>query len=108
MKNKIDEEQLFIKAQQRVRMLWIFYIHLAAYIISVALILYNFYIIEEGPYKNNIISLNLSILVAWTVFIIIHGLNVFKEKKIFKKSWEDRKTEEFLKEKDELKTTFWE
>ena len=108
MNKNIDEQQLFIKAQKRVRRLWVFYIHLAAYIISVALILYNFYIIEEGPYKNNIISLNLSILVAWSVFIIIHGLNIFKENKIFKKSWEDRKTEEFLEKKDEVKTTFWE
>ena len=108
MKKNIDEQQLFIRAQKRVRRLWIFYIHLASYIISVALILYNFYIIEEGPYKNNIISLNLSILVAWSVFVIIHGLNIFKEKKIFKKSWEDRKTEEFLKETNEVKTIFWE
>ena len=108
MKKNIDKKQLFMKAQKSVKRLWIFYIHLAGYIISVALILYNFYIIEEGPYKNNIISLNLSILVAWSVFIIIHGLNVFKGRQIFKKSWEDRKTEEFLKKEKEVETTRWE
>lgn len=108
MKNNIDKEQLFLKAQKRVRRLWVFYIHLVGYLLSVALILFNFYIIEEGPYKNNIISLNLSILLAWSVFIIIHGMNVFKGRQIFKKSWEDRKTREFLKEKEKDERIFWE
>ena len=104
----IDEKQLFIKAKKRVRRVWLFYVHLAGYIVFVALILYNFYIIEEGPYKNNIISLNLSVLVAWSVFIVIHGLKVFKGRQIFNKTWEDRKTEQFLKEEADVDTTFWE
>ena len=107
MKNSVDEEQLLIKAQRKVRQVQIFYLHLALYVIVVALLLYNFYILEEGPYKNNIIALNLSVLVAWSVFIIIHGLNVFKGKQIFKKSWEDKKIKEFLKD-DEVETTTWE
>lgn len=105
MKSEIEKKQLR-KAKERVRKIKIFYIHLAGYIIAVALLLYNLYIVA-GPYKNNIISLNLSILVVWTIFIIVHGLNVFKEKRIFKKSWEDKKTNEFLNNKEE-ETTFWE
>ncbi|MBF8149424.1 2TM domain-containing protein [Winogradskyella sp. F6397] len=101
-----EEKQQLIRAKNKVRRIKLFYIHLACYLIAVALLLYNLYIVA-GPYKNNIISLNLSVIVAWTVFIIIHGLNVFKNKKLFKKSWEDRKTEEFLKNK-EKETTFWE
>ena len=81
MKQEIEKQQLR-KAKDKVRKVKIFYIHLAGYIIAVALLLYNLYIVV-GPYKNNIISLNLSILVAWTVFIIIHGINVFKEKQIY-------------------------
>jgi hypothetical protein len=108
MKKSTIEKQRLINAQKNLRRLKIFYIHLAGYIVFVALILYNFYIIEDGPYKNSIISLNLSLLVAWSIFILIHGLNVFKGQKIFKKSWEDRKIKGYLKEKGEEKTTFWE
>ncbi len=107
MKKEIDEEQHLIEAKKRVRSVFLFYVHLAGYIILVALLLYNLYIVE-GPYKNNIISLNLSVIVAWSVFISIHWLNIFKGKQIFKKSWEDRKTEDFLKAKEEENTTFWE
>ncbi|MBU2920853.1 2TM domain-containing protein [Winogradskyella psychrotolerans] len=103
--NNQDKERLR-KAKAKVRRIKIFYIHLAGYVVGVALLLYNLYIVS-GPYTNSIISLNLSILVAWTVFIVIHGLNVFKARGIFNKRWEDRKTEKFLKEKDE-QTTFWE
>jgi uncharacterized membrane protein len=93
----LKEEQLRVNAKKKVRRIKIFYLHLALYIISTALILYNFYIIEEGPYKDNIISLNLSILVAWTVFIIIHGFVAFKEGKVFSKRWEEKKINEFTK-----------
>ncbi|WP_299112837.1 2TM domain-containing protein [uncultured Winogradskyella sp.] len=102
-----DEKQLLVNAQNKVRRIKIFYLHLVFYIIGIALILYNFYIIEDGPYKNNIISLNLSIIVGWSVFIIIHGLNTFKEKAIFKRSWEERKIKEFTKEEDSEKK-LWE
>ena len=108
MKSETDKEDHFIKAEQKVRKLWWFYIHLVGYFVVVALILLNFYVIEEGPYKNNIISLNLSVLVAWTVIIIIHGVKIFKGKQIFKKSWEDKKIDGFLKEETEEETTFWE
>lgn len=103
-----NKEQFLIEAKKRAKKSMIFYVHLVGYIIFVSLILYNFYILEEGPYKNNIISLNLSILFAWTVFIIIHGINVFKGKQIFKKSWEDKKLEEFLSEDEEIETKMWE
>ncbi|EPR71728.1 hypothetical protein ADIWIN_3175 [Winogradskyella psychrotolerans RS-3] len=101
-----DDKEQFREAKDHLRRLQLFYIHLAGYIVFVVLLLYNLYIVA-GPYKNNIISLNLSLIVAWSVFIVVHGLNVFKGKQIFKKSWEDKKTEKFLEEK-EKKTTFWE
>ncbi|MDN3493393.1 2TM domain-containing protein [Winogradskyella bathintestinalis] len=101
------ENQRLERAKKRVKRLKLFYIHLAGYIVFVALLLYNLYIVA-GPYKNNIISLNLSIIVVWTVLIFVHGLHIFKGKRIFKKSWEDRKVERFLKEKKEEETTFWE
>lgn len=105
MDNK--KEQYLIEAKKSAKRNMIFYVHLVGYFIVVALLLYNLYIVE-GPYKNNIMSLNLSILFAWTVFIIIHGLTVFKGRKIFKKSWEEKKIEEFLNEDDEVETKLWE
>lgn len=107
METNKNEEQLLANAQKKVRRVKIFYLHLVGYIIGMALLLYNFYILEEGPYKNNIISLNLSLIVVWTVFIIIHGLNVFKSKSVFKKSWEERKIKEFTKE-EETEKQLWE
>ena len=44
---------------------------------------------------------------AWTVFILVHRLNVFKGQQIFKKSWGDKKMDSFLNEKDEVETKFW-
>lgn len=103
--NKEDKERL-LRAQKKLKRLKVFYFHLAGYIVSVALLLYNLYIVE-GPYKDNIISLNLSIIVAWTVLILLHAWRIFKEKKAFKESWEDKKMKQFLKE-DDQETTMWE
>ena len=108
MKLSMEEEKRFINAKHKVKRIKKFYLHLVLYIIVVALISYNFYIIEEGPYTNNITALNIATLVFWTVLICIHAWSVFKGRLLFKKSWEDRKTEEFLKEKEDVETTFWE
>ena len=55
MQPKQDEKELFLKAQKRVRQIKIFYWHLALYLIVMALILLNFYVMEEGPYVKPII-----------------------------------------------------
>ncbi|WP_430467766.1 2TM domain-containing protein [Winogradskyella ouciana] len=101
-----DKEQRILQAKKKVRLLKLFYIHLAAYIVFVALLSYNLYIVE-GSYKNNIISLNLSIIVAWTVFIVIHGFKVFKDWTLFNKNWEDKKLRKFAP-KEETEKKMWE
>lgn len=108
MKKQINEEQLRINAKRKIKQIQIFYLHLVLYLIVMALIFYNFYIIEEGHYKNNIMALNFSVIVVWSVFITLHGLVVFKGKQIFKKRWEDEKIKEFLEKEEAVKTTFWE
>ena len=109
MKLDKDEEKRFVNAKNKVQRIKNFYLHLVLYIIVIALLLYNFYIIE-GPYTSVITGLNISIMVFWTVFISIHAWSVFKGKLLFKKSWEDKKIEKFLKEKEKenVETTFWE
>ncbi|SDS67459.1 2TM domain-containing protein [Formosa sp. Hel1_31_208] len=108
MKLNKDEEKRFLKAKHKVQRIKIFYLHVVLYVIVVALISYNFYILEEGPYTDNITGINVSTLVLWTVFICIHGWTVFKGRLLFKKSWEDKKIEKILKEKENVETTFWE
>ena len=63
---------------------------------------------EAGAYTSIITGLNISTLVFWTIFIIVHAWSVFKGRLFFKKSWEDRKIEDFLKEKNNEESTFWE
>jgi hypothetical protein len=106
--HKEEDQQRLIRARKKVRQVQIFYLHLVLYFIVVGLLLWNFYILEDGPYKNNIITLNLSVLVGWTAFIILNAVIVFKGKQLFKKSWEDKKINEFLKDKTSEESTFWE
>nr|WP_321233328.1 2TM domain-containing protein [uncultured Psychroserpens sp.] len=108
MKLNKDEEKQLASVKHQVRRIKIFYLHLALYIIVVGLISLNFYVMEEGPYTSNITGLNISTLVLWTVFISIHAWIVFKGRFLFKKSWEDKKAEKFLKEEESVETTFWE
>lgn len=97
-------------AKDKVRNIQLFYIHFVGYLIVVALIIWNLLIIEKGQFKG-IEALNLSVLFGWTVFIIIHGLRVFKSRVLFKKEWETQKMQDFLdkEEKDsKQETTIWE
>ena len=102
-----DEEKRLANAKKKVKRIKGFYFHIALYLIVIVLLLYNFYIME-GPYTNEITGLNIAIMVFWTIFIILQGITVFKGRLFFNKRWEDRKTEEYLKEKEEEETTLWE
>ena len=108
MKPSYSEEEKYLKVQRFLRRTRIFYLHLVGYFIVVALILLNLYILEDGPYKDTITALNLGILGAWTVFIIIHGVDVYRRRSLFKKTWEDRKTEAFLKKESTSQRKLWE
>lgn len=100
-----SKEQQFLEARKKVNKLKIFYIHLAGYLVVVALIVWNFIVIEEGEYKNFIIWLNTSTIVIWGIFIIIHAWTTFKGSFLFSKKWEDKKVKEFMEEE---KTNLWE
>lgn len=108
MKLNKNDDELFIKAQKKVRRLQIFYLHLVLYLIVVALISYNFYIMEAGAYTSIITGVNVTTLVLWTVVICVHAWSVFKGRLFFKKSWEDKKIEDYIKTKEKEETTFWE
>jgi hypothetical protein len=108
METKYDQKDSLKQAKKKVRQLKIFYIHLAGYLVVVALILYNFYILGDNPYRKAIVWVNTTTLVAWTIFIALHAYSVFKGRLLFKKGWEEQKIKEYLKEDEEVKTTTWE
>jgi uncharacterized protein (DUF983 family) len=94
METSKENNESYYKAKESVRQVQIFYMHVVGYIIIVALLSYNIYI-AEGIYRNFFVWLDNIFLVLWTIFIIVHGCRVFK-KRIFKKSWEERKMQEFI------------
>ncbi|MCK8479521.1 2TM domain-containing protein [Psychroserpens algicola] len=104
-----DENKRFLEAKRKVQKIKIFYLHVMLYLIVIALISYNFYILE-GPYTDVITGLNISVIVFWTIFIVIHAWSVYKGRFLFNKSWEDKKIEKILEEKnkDEVETKIWE
>lgn len=105
-KTKKDQ---YIKAKERVRNIKIFYYHFVGYLILVALLLYNIYILDKNnPHANFFTWFNSIIIVAWTIFIILHGRYALKGKTIFKKDWGDKKIKEFLENEAEEETTIWE
>jgi hypothetical protein len=107
MKPEQDKKELYIKAKDKVRNIKVFYYHLVGYFIVVALLLYNIYILDEtNPYANFFTWFNSIVMVAWTIFIAIHGWNVFKGRLWFKKDWEDKKIQEFMEEESDK--TLWE
>lgn len=90
-----ERNKSYLRAKEKVRNIKIFYMHLVGYIIFVALLSYNLYIVEDG-YKDFFIWFNSIFMVSWTIFIAIHAWNVFKGRIFFKKSWEDRKLKEYM------------
>ena len=102
------DKQRYIKAKERVRKVQIFYLHLVLYIIVMFLLIYNLYILEEGPYKSNITALNVTTIVIWSVIIFIHAWRIFNGPFLFGKRWEDKKINELIHKNSEEKTTFWE
>jgi 2TM domain len=108
MKDQQNHKERLASAKKQVRRIQIFYIHLAGYIVVAALILLNFYVMDEGPHTKAVVWINTSTLVGWTIFIGIHWYRVFRGRFLFKKSWEDRKIKEYLKEDSGEETTMWE
>ena len=105
--DKAEYKKRYFEAKKRLRRIRLFYLHLVGYLLMVALVLYNFYIMEDNEYTSVITGVNVSFLVLWSVVILIHGWVVFKGPLLFKKTWEEKKIKEILKE-EEVETTFWE
>lgn len=111
MKSSKQDQGSYLRAKEKVRHVKVFYVHLVGYIVFTSLVLYNMYIMNpENEYNSTFEWINLTSLTFWTIFIFFHGWKVFKGRFLFKRSWEDRKIKEFMKEDREVEeeTTMWE
>jgi hypothetical protein len=105
------DKSSYSKAKEKLKHVKIFYMHLIGYIIAVGLMLYNIYILDgSNPHADFFLWFNSIIILAWTVFIILHGRWALKGKVFFSKSWEDKKAKEFIEKanKNKNETTLWE
>lgn len=99
----------YLKAKERVKRVKWFYLHVVGYVISVGLMLYNIYILDtNNPHTDFFLWFNSILILAWTVFIVLHGRWALKNKTFFSKKWESKKAEEFLEKENKSKTTMWE
>jgi len=96
MNTKPANDENFLRAKNKVEKIKTFYIHSAAYIVVVVLLVYNYLIIEKNEYMNSIIWLNISIMVIWGIVIIIQWWITFKGRFLFGKKWEERKIRKIM------------
>ncbi|WP_282124361.1 2TM domain-containing protein [Algibacter mikhailovii] len=105
MEENKKKEQSYIQAKNKVKKLKMFYFHLIGYVIMVVLLCYNLVIVED-EYRDFFTWFNITIMIAWGGFIILHALSVFKNKTFFSKKWENKKVQDFINK--ETKSTKWE
>lgn len=98
------KNQRYIAARKKLQNLKVFYIHLAGYIVLVALLVYNLIIIEENQYKESIIWLNCTTIIVWGIFLSTHAWRTFKGRIWFKKDWENKKMNEYMDKQNQ----YWE
>ncbi|GGI58003.1 2TM domain-containing protein [Winogradskyella haliclonae] len=96
MNRKEQEELFYIEAQKKVSKLKWFYIHLAAYLVVVACVIWNLIIIEDTPYTDAILAINYSTIGIWGFFVVLNAIKVFRGRSIFNKKWEEKKMQEFM------------
>ncbi len=101
----IEEKEIsknYILANQKVTVLKRFYFHLILYLISIPVFFILMFSIEKGNNANFWMWLILTTVVTWSITIFIHAWNIFGSGLFFKKSWEDRKIMEFMKEEEPM------
>ena len=96
------EDKTYLKAEEKLRKIKVFYIHLLGYIVLVSLLVYNLIIIKDVPSKDVIIWINCSTIFIWGVFLIIHAWTTFKGPFLFGKHWEERRVEKYLQEEEQM------
>ena len=100
-----SQEELFLKAEKKVKELKGFYTHLFLYIIIILIWAVVLLVVKDVPSYSQygLFGMGYGILatvVFWGIGIFFHWLGVFGKNISFSKDWENRKIQEFL-DKDE-------
>ena len=96
--NEFQREEAYLRAEKRLKELKGFYAHLFWYLavnifILISSLVINSQYFNVGHYNSY------STAIFWGIGIGFHALGVFGKNLVFSKSWEERKTQEFI-EKD--------
>ncbi len=101
MTTEIKSNSSYKLAQKKVRALRSFYLHLIFYLMVLAIT------VIFTPFSNRLVDENVyvwlvsTVFVTWVIALLIQGWCVLGGRILFKKSWEDRKIEEFMKEEEQ-------
>ena len=79
-----------------------FKIHLIVFIIMNTIILTAMFVTKLGPYEHFLEWGTFTASVTWCVGLVIHAFSVYGTRILFKKSWEDRKIQEFMQEEEQI------
>lgn len=102
MKEDFKKEEEYYTAYRKMRALKNFYIHLCIFLIINMINLILVLFVLQNRNENFWIWLASTVLVTWSIVIIIEGWSIFGSRMLFTKSWEDRKIEAYLKEDDQI------
>ena len=92
--NNIQKQELYELAQKKVKRLKGFYIHTFIYIIGVTTYFGAPLIFFQIRF------LNWFVMLIWTIIYLISALSIFFEYSLFGKKWEEKKMNEFMKDKN--------
>jgi len=95
------EEDLFIKAEKKVKELKGFYIHLFCYLIVILVWIIVLLVLNDTPSYSHYGFWGMgyglyATALFWGIGIFFHWFGVFVKNLSFSKNWEDRKIKEFL------------
>ncbi|MBT8274502.1 MAG: 2TM domain-containing protein [Bacteroidia bacterium] len=102
MEEKYTKKKKYVRAHKKVKALKNFYIHLCIFLIVNIINILLVLIILKDRNENFWIWMASTVLVTWSIVLIIEGWSIFGSHLLFKKSWEDRKIEEFMKEEEQI------
>ncbi|MGV3696567.1 2TM domain-containing protein [Flavobacterium sp.] len=93
------EEYALEMARYRVNKMKRFYTHLFIYIIGIAIYVAKTYF--GAPFNFwPIQHINCFVMMVWTFFLIVQGLNLFVRENVFTAKWEQRKIQQYMNEQN--------
>lgn len=96
MENQFKEEDLYLRAQKRVKDIKGFYRHLLWYIIINAIIIFGVIAAYDWDFSQLFNFNAYSTAFFWGIGLAFHWVGVFGKGIVFSKKWEERKIKELM------------